>query len=66
MFVISFDVFFRVDNSERYSCYKSVGVLGSWFVVFFNRGLVDFDVLGFDDSVDLKVVELVWSFVKYG
>lgn len=54
--ITGFDVFFRPDDGEWHGGHEAAGMLSGGFVVLFDRGLVDFDALRFDDGADLDMI----------
>lgn len=51
--IVGLDVLLGPDNGERHSSHEASGVLSSSFVILLDRGLIDLDVLGFNNRDDL-------------
>lgn len=51
--IAGLDVLLGADDGKWHDSHQAAGVLGSLFIVLLNRGLVDLDSLGFNDSADL-------------
>lgn len=51
--VARLDIFLRPDDGEGHRSNQATGVLGSSFVIFLDRWLINFDSLSLDDSSDL-------------
>lgn len=51
--VASLHVLLRTDHGERHGSHQAPRVGGSVLIIFFNRGSVDFNALGFNDSFNL-------------
>lgn len=54
--IASLDVLLGADNGEGHGSHEASGVLGSGFIVFLDRGLVNLDVLSFNDRDNLRGV----------
>lgn len=51
--IAGLDILLGTDNGEWHGSHEASGVLGSGFVIFLDRGLVDLDVLGLNNGDDL-------------
>lgn len=51
--IVGLDVLLGTDDGERHSSHEASGVLNSSFVILLDRGLIDLDVLGFNNRDDL-------------
>jgi hypothetical protein len=56
--ITGLDVLFGADNSERHGVHKAAGMLSGSLIVLLDRGLVDLDVLGFNDRDNLDRVRI--------
>lgn len=56
--ITGLDVLLGADNSERHGVHKAAGMLSGSLIVLLDRGLVDLDVLGFNDRDNLDRVRI--------
>uniref|UniRef100_A0A1Y1LA43 Uncharacterized protein n=1 Tax=Photinus pyralis TaxID=7054 RepID=A0A1Y1LA43_PHOPY len=50
--IVGLDVLLGTDDGERHSSHEASGVLSSSFIILLDRGLIDLDVLGFNNRDD--------------
>lgn len=58
--ITSLNVLFGTNDGEWHNSHQAAGVLGSLFVILFDRRLVDLDTLSFNDSADLLHKTVSW------